>query len=254
MLACWTRRLLSICLLLAILGLSTLVATNAQSEPEEPELPPVNGIELFPNDVDSPLCWFRLCIEVSTREDVYQFFVTYRDLFWNDFRKMAEKSTGEVRYLNLIRLFNEEELRFYWLESSYQSPTSISNYIVLHNGLITAIRIKPTASILLHEVLGKFQRPVIIRAGSTLYYERIVLYYPEYRTIIELVSDREDCVIHDFLNKFQVEAVSYLSLGEYDQQIEREHEWSSLVSPDIWEGWITEADNTSCYDAIQAIE
>ena len=246
--------LISICVLIG-------GAEMAFSQEETNQLPTSGMPSLIEGDLCTPPCWFGLIPGESTLEDVLQMFSNHPDLFWNE---LVERNQTENErpilypHLDLQPLLEDQVIDFFWRELNFGGNIRIGNVIRTSDNRVAMMIIKPTEAISLSEVLDKWGQPDLIRAGSSLYYDFLLLYYREPHLIVQLDTEdearvEEECRIADLMDVFRIEHIFYLSPAAYREQARNWLQSTHYVPNRVWSSWTAGEVEATCTRAIGAL-
>ena len=246
--------LLSVCVLMSSVGM--VASQEATSEPPTSAMP-----SLIDGDLCTPPCWYGLVPGESTLEDVLQMFSNHPDLFGNELVEGGQTYNGspilEPR-LDLQPLLDHQSVGFFWSISNFGGSTTIGNVIRLNDNHVATMAIKPTEVVSLSEVLSIWGQPDLIRAGSSLYYDFLLLYYREPHLIVQLDTEdearvEEECKIVDLMDVFRIEHIFYLSPAAYREQARNWLQSTHYVPNRVWSSWTAGEVEDTCTRAIAAL-
>lgn len=246
--------LLSICVLMLLVGM--VASQDGDSEPPTTGMP-----SLVEGDLCTPPCWFGLIPGVSTLEDVLQMFSNHPDLFWNELVEGEETYNNRpilYPHLDLQPLMEDQAIDFFWRETNFGGNIIIGNIIRMSGNRVATMAIKPTEVVSLSEVLSQWGQPDLIRAGSSLYYDFLLLYYREPHLIVQLDTEdearvEEECRIADLMDVFRIEHIFYLSPAAYREQARNWLQSTHYVPDPVWSSWTAGEVEDSCTRAISAL-
>lgn len=246
--------ILLICVLLSLVGI--VASQEATIEPPTSAMP-----SLIEGDQCTPPCWYGLVPGESTLEDVLQMFSNHPGLFGNELVEGGQTYNGspilEPR-LDLQPLLDHQSVGFFWSISNFGGSTTIGNVIRMSDNQVSMMAIKPTETVLLSEVLSKWGQPDTIRAGRSLYYDFLLLYYREPHLIVQLDTEdvarvEEECEIADLMEVFRIEHIFYLSPTAYREEARNRLQSTYYVPDHVWKSWTAGEIEATCTRAIGAL-
>lgn len=248
----------SILLLILVLTSSNQMVTS-QEVTNEPFLLAMPS--LIENDSCTPPCWFGLQAGESPLEDVLQMFSDHPDLFYNELVERGQTEDGlpiVYPHLNLQLLFDHQSIGFFWSESHFVGTTIVGNVIRISDGRVAMMAIKPPEVVSLSYALNHWGQPDLIRAGSSLYYDFLLLYYREPHLIVQLDTEdealtKEVCEIADLMDAFRIEHIYYLSPITYREEARSWLQSTSYVPSRVWNSWTAGEIEDSCTAAISSL-
>jgi hypothetical protein len=247
--------LLSVCVLMSSVGM--VVSQEVTSEP------PMSGMpSLIEGDLCTPPCWYGLVPGESTLEDVLQMFSNHPDLFWNELVEGEETYNNRpilYPHLDLQPLMEDQAIDFFWRETNFEGNIIIANIIRMSGNRVATMAIKPTEVVSLSEVLSQWGQPDTIRAGRSLYYDFLLLYYREPYLIVQLDTEdvariEEECEIADLMEVFRIEHIFYLSPTAYREEARNRLQSTYYVPDHIWSSWTAGEVEATCTRAIGALK
>lgn len=209
-------------------------------------------------DTCAPPCWLGLQAGVNTRENVYKTLILHEGLFFNDSAIVGNLKDGRPIidfFVNFESLLEGGSIGFHWIRGEAAGNRGGGSQITFDGDQVREMQITSNVRIYLRYIFQNFGQPDTIRSENSLYYDYLLLYYPDLGMIIEATADSVDkpCLIARALDTFELEVVSYLSPAAYQEQALEDAQTTGYVSETTWNTWLTDDTALECNPAIGTV-